>query len=86
MKLILSSIAVNDRGASEAIRSEAKAKGKLVNVADKPDLCDFYLGLDCKTRKPQNSHFKTNGKSPTIAKRLQEVFSRCLARASRRLA
>ncbi|MDE3252779.1 MAG: NAD(P)-dependent oxidoreductase, partial [Bacteroidota bacterium] len=37
-------VAVNDIPLSEQIRSDAKALGLLVNVADKPALCDFYLG------------------------------------------
>jgi len=36
--------AVNDIPTSELIRNDAKQKGKLINVADKPELCDFYLG------------------------------------------
>ncbi len=70
-------VAVNDRSASEVIRNEAKAKGKLVNVADKPDLCDFYLGSIVK-RGNLKIAISTNGKSPTIAKRLKEVFSDAL--------
>lgn len=70
-------IAVNDRQASERIRGEAKAKGKLVNVADKPDLCDFYLGSIVK-RGNLKIAISTNGKSPTIAKRLKEVFADAL--------
>ena len=34
-------IAVDDAFTSEQIRNDAHEKGKLVNVADKPDLCDF---------------------------------------------
>ena len=70
-------IAVNERSVSELIRSEAKSKGKLVNVADKPDLCDFYLGSVVK-RGNLKIAISTNGKSPTIAKRLKEVFSDAL--------
>ena len=70
-------VAVNDRNTSELIRLEAKAKGKLVNVADKPDLCDFYLGSIVK-RGNLKIAISTNGKSPTIAKRLKEVFSDAL--------
>lgn len=70
-------IAVNDITKSEQIRDDAHAIGKLVNVADKPELCDFYLGSIV-----QKGHLKigisTNGKSPTIAKRLKEVFNETL--------
>src|SRR5271156_6366814 len=37
-------VAVDDRTVSETVASHAKEKGLLVNVADTPDLCDFYLG------------------------------------------
>ncbi len=36
--------AVNDIAVSTQVSRDAKLKGKLVNAADKPDLCDFYLG------------------------------------------
>lgn len=70
-------VAVNERSVSELIRVDAKAKGKLVNVADKPDLCDFYLGSVVK-RGNLKIAISTNGKSPTIAKRLKEVFADAL--------
>jgi len=70
-------VAVNDRETSQIIRNEAKAKGKLVNVADTPDLCDFYLGSIVK-RGNLKIAISTNGKSPTIAKRLKEAFAEAL--------
>ena len=69
--------AVNNRLLSEQIRQEAKAAGLLVNIADTPDLCDFYLGSIVK-----KGHLKmaisTNGKSPTMAKRLKEMLQETL--------
>ena len=47
-------IAVNDPAASEQIRNQAKEKGKLVNVADKPELCDFYLASIVKKGNLKN--------------------------------
>src|SRR5680860_1808861 len=29
---------------NQQVRQDARSAGKLINVADKPDLCDFYLG------------------------------------------
>ena len=69
--------AVNDIPTSELIRNDAKAKGKLINVADKPDLCDFYLG-SIVTKGNLKLAISTNGKSPTVAKRLKEVFHELL--------
>jgi siroheme synthase-like protein len=36
-------IAVNDREISSGVRNAAKERGLLVNVADTPEQCDFYL-------------------------------------------
>lgn len=69
--------AVNDIPTSELIRNDAKAKGKLINVADKPELCDFYLG-SIVTKGNLKLAISTNGKSPTVAKRLKEVFNEML--------
>ncbi len=65
--------AVNDIGTSEQIRDDAHSKGLLVNVADKPELCDFYLSSIVKKGSVKIA-ISTNGKSPTIAKRLKEVI------------
>jgi len=69
--------AVNDIPTSELIRNDAKTKGKLINVADKPELCDFYLG-SIVTKGNLKLAISTNGKSPTVAKRLKEVFHELL--------
>ena len=37
-------LAINDKEESKRIRDLVKQRGLLVNVADKPELCDFYLG------------------------------------------
>ncbi|MES2374374.1 MAG: TSUP family transporter [Bacteroidota bacterium] len=67
-------VAVNDPAWSEEIRNDAKAKGLLVNVADKPGLCDFYLGSIVQKGSLKIA-ISTNGKSPTVAKRLKEVLN-----------
>lgn len=64
-------VAVDDRTVSTAVWKDAKEKGILVNVADTPDLCDFYLGSIVKKGSLKIA-ISTNGKSPTIAKRLKE--------------
>lgn len=69
--------AVNDIPLSEIIRNDAKQKGKLINVADKPSLCDFYLG-SIVTKGNLKIAISTNGKSPTVAKRLKEMFNELL--------
>lgn len=67
-------VAVNDIALSEKIRNDAKEKGLLVNVADKPGLCDFYLGSIVQKGNLKIA-ISTNGKSPTVAKRLKEVLN-----------
>lgn len=69
--------AVNDIALSNRIRNDAKEKGKLINVADKPELCDFYLG-SIVTKGNLKVAISTNGKSPTVAKRLKEIFNELL--------
>lgn len=66
--------ATNDKELNSIIREEAKRKGILVNVADTPDLCDFYLSSIVQKGSIKLA-ISTNGKSPTIAKRLREIFS-----------
>ena len=55
------------------IRTLAKHRGKLVNVADTPELCDFYLG-SIVTRGDLKVAISTNGQSPTFAKRFRQVL------------
>lgn len=69
--------ATGDRSLSETIRKEASARKILINVADTPDLCDFYLGSIVQ-KGDLKIAISTNGKSPTLAKRLKEVFNEAL--------
>lgn len=70
-------VATNNKLTSAAIRTEAKAKNILVNVADTPDLCDFYLGSIVQKGNLKIG-ISTNGKSPTAAKRIKEVLNSAL--------
>ena len=69
--------AVNDSELAERIRKDARQKGKLLNAADKPSLCDFYLG-SVITKGDVKIAISTNGKSPTLARRLKEFFNEVL--------
>ncbi len=66
-------VAIDDHEQSEEIVTLARSKGILVNVADKPDLCDFYLSSIVKKGQVKIA-ISTNGYSPTLAKRLKNVF------------
>jgi siroheme synthase-like protein len=70
-------VAVNDLSVSSYIRVLAKQKKLLLNVADTTDLCDFYLGSIVQKGNLKIA-ISTNGKSPTIAKRLKEQINSML--------
>lgn len=63
--------ATNFQELNASVRDAAKAAGALVNVADTPALCDFYLG-SIVTRGDLKVAVSTNGKSPTFAKRFRQ--------------
>lgn len=69
--------ATNDSKLNTYIRDSAHERKLLVNVADKPDLCDFYLGSIVQ-KGDLKVAISTNGKSPTVAKRLKEVLNESL--------
>jgi siroheme synthase (precorrin-2 oxidase/ferrochelatase)/uncharacterized membrane protein YfcA len=69
--------ATNDNKLNEYIRSSAHDRKLLVNIADKPDLCDFYLGSIVQ-KGDLKVAISTNGKSPTVAKRLREVLDEAI--------
>ncbi len=66
--------AVNNIETATRISKDARQKNKLINVADKPELCDFYLGSIVQKGSLKIA-ISTNGKSPTIAKRLKEFIA-----------
>ena len=56
---------------NRAVHTAAKAHRRLCNIADTPELCDFYLG-SIVTRGPLKVAISTNGQSPTFAKRFRQ--------------
>ncbi len=66
-------LATDDKDLHKRICVQAKKRRLLVNVADTPELCDFYLG-SVVTKGNVKIGISTNGKSPTIAKRMREFF------------
>lgn len=58
---------------NKKIYNDAKSRNLLVNVADTPEFCDFYLG-GIVTKGNVKIAISTNGKSPTTAKRLRQFF------------
>jgi precorrin-2 dehydrogenase / sirohydrochlorin ferrochelatase len=55
------------------VYQDCKSKNILVNVADNPPFCDFYMG-GIVTKGNVKISISTNGKSPTTAKRLRQFF------------
>ncbi len=66
-------LATDDPALHQAIRNKAAERHLLVNVADTPGLCDFYLGSIVQKGNLKIA-ISTNGKSPTAAKRIREVL------------
>ena len=55
------------------VYKDCKEQNILVNVADNPPYCDFYMG-GIVTKGNVKIAISTNGKSPTTAKRLRQFF------------
>ena len=55
------------------VYKDCRKLDKLVNVADNPPYCDFYMG-GIVTKGNVKIAISTNGKSPTTAKRLRQFF------------
>jgi len=58
---------------NSSVYKDCKQKNILVNVADNPPFCDFYMG-GIVTKGHVKIAISTNGKSPTTAKRLRQFF------------
>lgn len=66
--------ATDDPHLNRQVKALAAGRGILTNVADTPDLCDFYLSSVVQ-KGDLKIAISTNGKSPTIAKRLKETLN-----------
>ncbi|WP_419214241.1 precorrin-2 dehydrogenase/sirohydrochlorin ferrochelatase family protein [Maribacter sp. X9] len=58
---------------NEQVYHDCRARQILVNVADNPPFCDFYMG-GIVTKGNVKVAISTNGQSPTTAKRLRQFF------------
>lgn len=65
--------ATDDPALHRVIVAAAHQRCLLVNVADTPDLCDFYLS-SVVVKGQLKVAVSTNGKSPTVGKRLRAVL------------
>ena len=64
--------ATNISSVNQQVHSAAKRFGKIINVADTPHLCDFYMG-SIVTIGDVKIAISTNGKSPTFAQRGRQM-------------
>ena len=58
---------------NQEVYRDCRERSILVNVADNPPFCDFYMG-GIVTKGHVKVAISTNGKSPTTAKRLRQFF------------
>ncbi len=62
---------------NKRVQKACNRRGILVNVADTPELCDFYMG-GIVTKGNLKIGISTNGKSPTMAKRIRQFLEELL--------
>ena len=65
--------ATDNKALQFQIKKVCEEKNILCNVADTPDLCDFYLSSVVQKGNLKIA-ISTNGKSPTLAKRIKEFL------------
>lgn len=65
--------ATNNDTVNKQIYKDAKKLNVLINVADNPRYCDFYLG-GIVNKGNVKIAISTNGQSPTIAKRIRQFL------------
>ena len=70
-------LATDNQELHKKIKDRSKRYKIILNVADTPDLCDFYLGSTVK-RGDLKLGISTNGQSPTFAKRFRQALEKTL--------
>lgn len=67
--------ATDDRGLNRRIHEDAEALGRLCNIADQPELCNFILP-SIVHRGDLILSISTSGKSPAFAKKLRQELEK----------
>lgn len=70
-------LATNDRSLHEKVKQVTRRKRIMTNVADTPDLCDFYLSSVVK-KGDLKIAISSNGKSPTLTKRIRQYLEEAI--------
>ncbi len=70
-------MATDSRKLHEKIKRMCRKRHILANVADTPDLCDFYLSSVVK-KGDLKIAISSNGKSPTLTKRIKEYLQEAI--------
>lgn len=70
-------LATDSRKLHEKIKKKCRKKHLMTNVADTPDLCDFYLGSVVK-KGDLKIGISSNGKSPTLTKRMRQYLEEAI--------
>ncbi|MEM9829846.1 MAG: NAD(P)-dependent oxidoreductase [Bacteroidota bacterium] len=70
-------LATNDRSLHERIKKRTRRRRIMTNVADTPDLCDFYLSSVVK-KGDLKIAISSNGKSPTLTKRIRQYLEEAI--------
>ena len=77
-------LATNNIELDKEIKVQARLKNILLNVADIPELCDFYLG-SIISRGDLKIAISTNGKSPTLSKRIRQYLEDALPNSTQEI-
>ena len=70
-------LATNDRSLHEKVKKITRRRHIMTNVADTPNLCDFYLSSVVK-KGDLKIAISSNGKSPTLTKRIREYLEEAI--------
>lgn len=82
VQLVIAATAIKDL--NREVYQAAKEKKILINVADTPELCDFYLSSVVK-KGDLKIAISTNGKSPTLGKRIKELLQEAIPEETNQL-
>lgn len=72
---VITIAATNDMETNKAVAFDAESKGRLVNIVDQPELCNFIVPSVIK-RGQLVLAVSTGGAAPSLSKRLREILEK----------